>query len=135
MGFLFGVGYDALCHGIVKQAQRIGIDSMLQESSPIQSKALAPLAHAAITVTHLSAMAVRDDGHFFPPLEVIGVDLRSPYQRTFGPVISIVPNMTGTGRPCSATGISKSSRAAGFGFGGFGASAALTKYETTNRMI
>jgi len=135
MIYLFGVGDGTFSHGIVEAAQHFGIDAMFQETGPVNTNPVAPLAQATITITKFTAVAVRDDRHFFPPLEVIGADRKSPYQRTFGPVISIVPKMTGTGLPCSATGMSKSSRAAGFGFGGFGASAALTKYETTRRMI
>jgi hypothetical protein len=78
---------------------------------------------------------MRDDHHFLLLFDLIGVLRKSPYHSTFGPVIVIVPKTTGIGRPSSATGTSKSSSAAGFGAGGFGARAALMNAETTRTRI
>lgn len=60
-----------------------------------------------------------------PARFLIGTMLKSPYQSTFGPVISMSPNTTGIARPSSAVGNVKSSMLADFGALGFGASAML----------
>jgi hypothetical protein len=71
--------------------------------------------------------------HFFPPFFLIALLDKSPYHTTFGPVIQTFPNITGIVLPCSAVGTVKSPIEEGFGWGGFGASIALTKTLTTNK--
>ena len=61
--------------------------------------------------------------HFLPPLDLMGVVRRSPYQTTFALFTSTLPKTTGTGRPSSAVGASKSLSSAAWGFGAFGVSA------------
>src|SRR5690606_18178081 len=69
------------------------------------------------------AVGHQDVDHFFPPFDLIGVVRRSPYQTTLALFTSTVPNTTGTGRPSSAVGASKSLSSAACGWGVLGCTA------------
>src|SRR5690606_5674113 len=114
-----GGGNHVFGHAVPGRQQQGRGQSLVDELAPVELVACKPLPRATVAVAQAAHVAVghQDVDHFFPPFDLIGVVRRSPYQTTLALFTSTVPNTTGTGRPSSAVGASKSLSSAACGWG------------------
>src|SRR5690606_22125770 len=137
---LVGFLSDADRHRVTRGAQPIDRNTSLHEFGSGVAAPLEPATHAAGAVAQGAGMLQPSDGlaHFLPPEDLrIGHTWTSPYQTTFGPEITRVPNSTGMGASWEAMGTSLSPIWPGWASCtlGRGASSADSTVVTTQMMI